>query len=293
MTSHVLRACRLAALLLMALPGSEASLAAVSCGVSATSVSETYSAEAALTMDGSIIITCTRSNADPQIVPLYIGINQPATGREMAQQGGTDRLPYAVYRTRPNIGLWTDGPGLAEGSAGAGGLLTQLDFMSPGALVAQRVVPFYAHVPAGLNRHVGWYQDPAVAISVQSGSGESAASTLVSVGARIADQCRVASPPAPLDINYTAFMASPAQGSALFNVTCTLGTAYTIALDPPAATMDAVDISYQLSLDAASGQGSAQAQTFRITGTAAPGQPGRCGASTCRASRTHSIVVTY
>ena len=269
--------------------------AAVGCAIGATAPQGTYTADNALVLDGSFTVTCTRSATDPQAVPLYIGVNQPPTGREMTPQSGSDRLPYGLYRTRPDLGLWTDGPGTTDGSPATGGLLVELDFASPGNLVAQRVVPFYAYVPAGLNRQVGWYQDAAVPVSVRQASADGAllASTLLSVSARIADQCRITPPPGPLVISYTAFMATAAQCSALFDVTCTLGTAFTIALDPPSATMDTVDISYQLSLDAADGQGSAQAQTYRITGTAAPGQRGRCAGGVCRASRTHSIVVSY
>ncbi|MEJ7928755.1 spore coat protein U domain-containing protein [Ramlibacter sp. AN1015] len=272
--------------------------AALHCGLSATSPSGTYSADNALTMDGSLTITCTRGAEDAQTQLLWLGLNQPPTGRDLLQQGGPQRLPYALYRARPELGLWTDTGERAEGDVNPGALLFTFDFLAAGSLSAQRVLTFNAHVAAGLHRQVGEYADASAAAVLRHGSsaGPVLASTLFTVGARIADQCRITPPAAPLALSYTAFSKHDVQGTASFEVTCTLGTPYTLALDPPSAVMEAVDIRYRLLLDPTLGQGTAQPQRHTITGIAPAGQIGRCpvgAGSTCRATRIHQIVVSY
>ncbi len=111
---------------------------------------------------------------------------------------------------------------------------------------------------------------------------------------------------ADVTFDYTSFQntaSTPNAGSGAFNVTCTPGLQYTMALTTTNGggtadvTDDAVNLAYTLTVPAAAQTGTGAAQAFTVTGSMAANQSGNCATTTCTnaaaTNRGKTLTVTY
>lgn len=103
---------------------------------------------------------------------------------------------------------------------------------------------------------------------------------------------------------YTSFQVAAATGTGGgFNVTCTPGLQYSMALTTTSTgltadvTDDAVNLAYTLAVPAATQTGTGAAQPFTVTGNMNGGQAGSCATTTCTnaaaTNRGKTLTVTY
>ena len=103
---------------------------------------------------------------------------------------------------------------------------------------------------------------------------------------------------------YTSFQNTAVAGTGGgFNVTCTPGLQYTMALTTTNGggtadvTDDAVNLAYTLAVPATTQTGTGAAQAFTVTGTMAANQAGTCATTTCTnaaaSNRGKTLTVTY
>jgi spore coat protein U-like protein len=148
--------------------------------------------------------------------------------------------------------------------------------------------------------------------AVQTALAQSPQSQQFTVVINLTSACTVSAVPNVV-FNYTSFQvgASTATNGAGFNVRCTNGLGYTLGLQsgagaptpPGTATLtgivdDAVNLTYDLGLSAATGQtGSGAIQNFSVTGTMAAAQGGTCATATCAntaaTNRIHTLIVAW
>lgn len=112
-------------------------------------------------------------------------------------------------------------------------------------------------------------------------------STAAATGAVITD----------IDLAYTSFQTTAATGSTSFNVRCTSGLGYTLALDSTSVTDTALNLAYTLNLSAASGSGNGGDQSFTVNASMAAGQSGTCSTATCdntaSTNKQRTLTITY
>ena len=107
----------------------------------------------------------------------------------------------------------------------------------------------------------------------------------------IVPECRISAMPPTLNLNYVSFTTSSVSASSNFDISCTQGTPYTMALDATSGTL--LGLNYQIALNTSSGTGTAFAQSYSVTATMAGNQSGTCSAGTCSATATRTITVSY
>jgi spore coat protein U-like protein len=102
-----------------------------------------------------------------------------------------------------------------------------------------------------------------------------------------------------LAMSYTSFQTAAATGSTSFNVRCTDGLNYSLALDSNSVTDDALNLGYTLALSATSGQGNGTDQPITVNGSIAALQAGRCNdatgicANTAATNKQRTLTVSY
>lgn len=100
-----------------------------------------------------------------------------------------------------------------------------------------------------------------------------------------------------LSMAYTSFQTAAATGSASFNVRCTDGLGYGLALDSESVTDDVLGLAYTLSLSAATATGNGLDQPFAVNGSIAQGQAGACATASCdnalATNKTRTLTITY
>ena len=272
---------------------------AVTCNISVTSMplSTIYAAAAATLYTGTVSGSCTPLDATEATARpyIYIGINDgnPPTGRAMARQNGADLLIYDIYKKNNYTGIWNEGTGAAVGTDG--GFFYRMTTTNAAQPFSY---PFYLRIPLGQTTDpAGIYNDTTITANVRlsniSGlaSGSVLGTAVFSANASIQHSCYFSTAPSTLTLNYTSFTTTTATGVSAFALSCTFNTPYTLAVAPTTGT--ALGVSYSLALSAASGTGSAAAQNFTVTGTAAADQSGTCANSTCAASNPHAVTVTF
>lgn len=100
-----------------------------------------------------------------------------------------------------------------------------------------------------------------------------------------------------LDLTYTSFQTTDATNTTSFNVRCTSGLGYTLALDNATVTDDALDLQYTLALSSTTGTGDGTDQAITVTGTIAKDQAGTCASASCdntaATNKQRTLTVTY
>ena len=288
-----LRTCITLGLLALGAP----SWAAVACSLSPSPavLQGIYAAAANLDGQGTFNVTCTRNPAtDARKQDIWIGIDQPSTGRTLVRDIGGSQLAYTVYRKTWGSGVWGNSGNFLANQTNFGGLQDTLDFGNAGAAVTASY-PFYVRVPAGQNQPAGVYLDPAVVLTLRLGSDIGALLNSATLGGNVSIQhdCRFSTDPTPVNANYTAFAATAVTGTSNFALTCTQGTTYTLSLDATRGIVPNVQLAYTLALSAGTGTGTAVGQPFSVNVTFPTGQAGNCAVGSCQGTDTRTITVTY
>lgn len=273
---------------------------AVICSVTATSIPLTtlYASGTATQLTGSVSGTCTKAAGDANRPYIYIGINQgePPAGRAMTRQNGAQKLNYEIYHGNYGSGLWTEARGVTSTSGTSGGVAYR---MANNASPQNFTFPYYFRIPTPqATAPAGIYDDLAIGVTVRLSDGNSSATGAIlavasfGVSASIQHSCYFSSAPAPLSLNYTSFTATPATGSAAFQLSCTYNSPYTLTIGPP-ATGTLLGLNYSLDLSAPSGTGTGGPQSFSVNGTVPANQSGNCASSVCSGSQAHTITVGF
>jgi len=105
--------------------------------------------------------------------------------------------------------------------------------------------------------------------------------------------CSITSAPTAVVFNYTSLGGAAASTGGAYSVTCTNGLAYTMALDAVAQTFPTTGLTYTLSLNTASSNGTGAAQNFGMTGSMVAGQGGTCATQTCSETVVRNLTITY
>lgn len=271
---------------------------AVSCSTSTNpaSVNVSYN-NTSILAQGTVNITCMRDKSvDSNVLSLWIGMTQTTAGRNAPLDvDATKTINYAVYHSTTTRGFWTDtGTGVSPGSTTDGAIGDKQNFSGGSTLSLSYT--FTLNVPAGqAPKTAGVYLD-SVPITVRDtdGAGAILSTGSLNVYISIPRSCRFSTPPAGINVNYTAFSPTAVTGTSSFAITCTLGTTYTIALDQTRSVVPTVGLAYGLSLTASgTNTGTALAQPYSVNISVDAGQPGSCNVSTCSGTDTRTLTVTY
>jgi spore coat protein U-like protein len=269
---------------------------AINCTIvaSPSQVNSIYASAQNLDVLGTFTVNCTRLASDARRPDIWVGLNQPAAGGVATLDTGGSTLPYTIAHRTYASGIWTNTGGVAAGSTTAGGVTVQVDFGNRGITVVQ-TFNYYLRIPLGLTRPAGVYVS-TVPVTLRLGTTQTGTplnSASLDIVISIPKSCRFSTPPTAITVNYPAFSAAPITGASNFAMTCTQGTTYTIALDATRGLIPNVQLSYGLSLSAASAAGSALAQPYTVNISVDARQAGRCTGSTCSGTDSRTLTVTY
>lgn len=262
--------------------------AAVSCSVSATSISVTYdpTVGTSTVTTGSYTLSCTRLPGDPNRFSWSLGANnglQPS-GQTNRAALGQRYYSYELYRTPPytNANRW--------GNSRFTRITGTLNFGTQ--LTASQTGPFDLVIPALQTvQPAGTYTDTVTVTLRNAGTGAIITQSVFGVAIITSPTCTLTSPPGNVSFTYTSFQAVAASAATSFGVTCTTSLPYTMSLDATSGTL--VGLAYSLALSQTAGTGTGGAQTYAINGTIAAGQAGTCATAICSASATRTLTISY
>ena len=285
---------------------------ALSCTVTATSVPLTklYTSAANTNFTGIISVTCTKVVPPDANRPfIYVGVDQgaPPAGRVMTRQNGAQTLNYTIARGSATGGTWTTGAGQSYGNGTSGGVFYQ---MNANPATQLKSFNYYFRVAAGqATAPAGIYDDQLITVTVRESdaaglnTGTILQSTVFSATTSILDDCYLSGVPFTLLLNYTSFSTTSATDTKSFQVSCTVGTSYTLSLDvapPPPVTSflgpaGGLGLNYSLTLSSGGGPftGSSATQSYNVSGSIAAGQSGTCAGASCTATPAHTIYVGF
>lgn len=294
--------------LIFALSGIAQAAQAYNCVLTITDVSIAYSPTAAsnTSATGSFRFTCTRASttSDPAILNWDLAANSgfysTSTVNQVQRTGGTDRYDYELYRnpsfTDPN--RWQLANGLRfTGTLNFGTALT----------ASQPATTFHVNFPAPQTplQPAGLYIDFVnTRLSIDT-TTTILAQTSFQISATTQKECLLTPPAGNLSFTYVSFQALPAPAiPTTFQVRCTQGTTYSIALSAPSSTL--LGLSYNLLMSTNPGNvavpsstsgtgrtGSGSAQNFNIRGSIAGGQAGICPTGSCNATQVQTLTITF
>lgn len=268
--------------------GAPCASAAISCNVTSPGVSGDYDPAAGQTdvTQSYFTVTCTRgSNADPATVNWSVsannGLNPGGGGNNRAQRGGFgggggNRISYDIYRDA----------GCTSRFQGGGTITGSMTFSATGTQSQQG--NFWMCIAAGQAVAAGTFTDTVTLTLTYNSFFTDTGALAVSIVSPPA--CTVPAAPGSVVLNYTAF-GPLVNGSTTFQVRCSAGQPYTMALDATSGSL--LGLTYTLALSSASSSGTGANQTHTITGSIAAGQAGTCASGTCTATAVRTLTVTY
>jgi spore coat protein U-like protein len=265
-------------------------LAAVSCNVSAAdNFIATYDSLATsdALSSGTFTVTCTRTaSADPTSVSFTANTNNGLNatgGNNRAKQGTANYIKYDFYTAATYATNWS-----TQSSKAITGTVT----MGSGVPAsASTVATYYSKLPFGQASPQGIYTDTVGILLTYGTTNTSAPQANMSVQITNIPGCTFSTPPGAISFTYSAFSATAKTASTTFGALCSTSLAYTMSLDSTAGVV--AGLRYTLALSGASGTGTGATQTYTINGTMDAGQAGTCTSSTCTASRTHTLTISY
>lgn len=277
--------------------GASPAWAVLACSITAapSPVTGIYAQGANRDIAGSFTVTCTRNRFTDERRPyIWIGIDQTAAGQTMPRDIGGATLTYFVYRRNFGQGTWLNTGAENANANTAGALRVRLDFGNTGTALTQ-TFNFYFRIPSGQNRPAGVYIDTPVPVTLRDDNQAGAVLGTTALNTRISIQhsCRFGLDPAPVTIAYTAFSAK-VDRVIPFELVCTQGTTYTMALDASQGIVPGLGIKYTIALNATGSiTGTAVTQGYAATLSILGGQAGRCAGATCNAVAVRTVTVTY
>ncbi|HEY8357113.1 MAG TPA: spore coat protein U domain-containing protein [Ramlibacter sp.] len=255
-----------------------------------------YAAGANRDIAGSFTLTCTRNRFTDERRPyVWIGIDQPVAGQSMPRDIGGSTLTYFIYRRNFGQAVWLNTGSETANSNTNGALRERLDFGNSGSALTQSY-NFYFRIPLGQNRPAGVYLETPVSVTLRNDSQAGAVLATTNLTARISIQhnCRFSAGETAVSVAYTAFQPTPLVRVIPFELVCTQGTNYTMALDALQGLASPIQIRYSVALSSTGTiTGTALAQAYTATLTIPAGQAGRCTTATCTGTSTRTITITY
>lgn len=273
--------------------------------VSASTIILTYNPANTAAATGSYTFTCTRDSVltDPANMPYTLDSNGgnhnvPANTLPDNVALTTDVSKKIHYSLLTDTGVdWFDPIYDPNGNPGAringtllfGGL----------SLSATASGSFSVRIaPGQIVPRAGDYDDQ-VRTRLRVGANSKSLNTTTSVSATALFDVKVSTPescvfsgaPGNIQLAYTSFQQVTSDTSSTFDIGCTKGTAYGIALDATSGTL--MNLDYSLKLSAKNATGNGLAQTFTVSASMAAGQSGTCATGTCSANETRSITISY
>jgi spore coat protein U-like protein len=254
-----------------------------------------YQSTANLNVTGTLSVTCTRAAGDPGKHNIWIGMSQPVAGGTATLDTGGSTLTYTVAHGGYASGIWTNTGAVAPTSTNTGAITEQIDFGRGGRTITlTRTYTFYFRVAQSQSKPVGVYVATLpITLRLNNATGTILSTTPLDIVLSIPNSCRFSTPPTPIEVNYPAFSTSAVPGQSNFALTCTQGTIYTIALDAARSVIPNVELSYGLTLSAASSTGTAVSQGYQVDVSIDAGQAGKCNGSVCTGTDTRTITITY
>jgi len=290
---HLYRLLTGLALLLPALPA----FSTISCSLTTnpSDVNVSYNTFTTVTVQGTVNLSCTRDpNADARRPWVWIGMAQPAAGRDAPLDTGGSTVNYDIYHGNATSGTWTGTGQVDNTSTAAGAVRERLDFGPGGGSSLTVSYPFWLRVAAFQFRPAGVYVDTVpITLRLDDAAGAIITTATLAVHISIPRSCRFSTPPTAVSVIYPAFSPVAVTRTSNFALTCTLGTNYTIALDRTRSVVPTVELAYSLGLSAAASSGTAVAQPYTVNISIDAGQAGRCATSTCSGTDTRTLTVTY
>lgn len=227
MPQSVIRACALAALMLVCIPAI-ARAGAGTCTMTATNINFGIFSGSQITSTGSITITCSGGTGNNTVsVDLSYGstsANFPSSTANRLLSMGSNRLSYQLYTDSTRSTIWGDGSGgthkltgvpinYAPGSSPPPATATVIPF---GVLLAQALPPF------------GPYTD-VIMVKLE---GANPVSTSFNVTANIVPTCSISAS----NLNFGSYVRVTLNATTTLSATCSSGTAYNIGLDQGTST---------------------------------------------------------
>lgn len=229
----------------------------------------------------SVMVNCTRAAiTDPPGVTYTLTFDAGSNNnRAAATVAGTS---YAIAYAKGSASTCTPALTTLSGSFSWSGA------SSTG--MQSTTVGFYGCVGAQAGMAAGTYTD-SIVVTLTDNLGSAPVIGTVPVAITLEPKCTVSSPPArALAFDYAAFRTSALVVPLAFGVTCTNTTPYTMSLDVPNGV--AAGLAYTLALSAPAATGTGLSQSYTVSGTMAPNQPGDC-TSGCSVSNVHTITIQY
>ena len=277
-------------MLILLAPGA-AMAGAFTCSVASVSgISLSYQpgSSTPLIGSGSVTLNCSKSGANLDTVYLELGAGSGinALGAQNRASSGSGYLNYGLWRDAAGTVAWADSQGARLATTVSSTVSTTV------TLNWWLVVP--ARQPVGS----GSYLDTVTVRLYQGPSPNPALSdpnptvATFSMALSVASQCSLSSPPGDLRLSYTSFQSVASTATSSFAVTCTSGSPYTVSLDATGGTL--LGLQYMVSLGATGVQtGTGSPQSIAIIGSIAAGQSGSCAATTCAASESRVLTISY
>ncbi len=265
-------------------------LAAYSCSVSVTPISTVYSPTVATEniSTGSYTVSCTRLITDAATLTYNLRADnglQPTGALNRVQRGATtNRYSYELFRLAPyvNANRWQ-----------ATAALQFLGTVSFGTSLSGSASGTFDLRLAGSQPVVtaGTYTDTVTATLRNNTGGAILSTTTFGVTVLTSNSCQISTAPGNMSFTYTSFQAGSASANTSYEVRCTTGLPYTMALDATSATL--LGLTYTLALSSAGATGNGTEQLFTITGGITGGQAGTCAATSCNGSQTRTLTISY
>jgi spore coat protein U-like protein len=273
-----------------------ASALALTCSLSSNpaQVKTIFTTTTTLQLQGSISMSCTRAPGDPRKPNFWIGMDQPLPGRTAILDTGGGTLSYTVAHGDYNRGIWMMTGSESPGSNNNGGVQDNSPDFGNTGLSLTETYTYYLQVAVQGNKPAGVYLDRIPLTLRQNNINGSTLDTMaLDVSISVPKSCRFNTPPTAIDISYTAFSGAVVAGSSTFDLVCTLGTTYTLALDRTRSVIPTVELAYSLALSGTGATGTAAAQPYTVNISVDAGQAGRCNGAVCTGTDVRTITVTY
>ncbi len=234
----------------------------------------------------SFTVTCNRNLAgDPTTLNYTVSANNglnPA-GQNNQAALGANRLRYDVFKDAACGTAW---------KAGGGGVISDSMTLS-GFTATTKQTNYWGCITTSQTLPAGAYADTVI-MTLSVGSLANTFPVNISTPA----VCTITTAPGTLSFNYTAF-GTAKTATTSFQPNCTLYLPYSMALSATSGVASGVNYSLALNNVNTGGSsplastGTGAAQTFYINSNAAAGQAGTCTTSTCSATNSHTLTITY
>jgi spore coat protein U-like protein len=278
-------------LLALALGSAAQASMAYNCTLNVTNVSILFSPtfNGTLLLTGSYSFSCTRTNAESATLNWDLAADNGThfNGAQNRVQLGasTNRYIYELYRipTVSNANRWQAANGLRFSGTLAFG--SSLNASQPATTFYVAIIGPQTARPAGL------YTDTVTATLRIDTTATVLTTTTFDVNVTTQNECQLTTTPGNINFNYQSLQTTAATASTPFQVRCTPGLPYSIAIDTAPSTL--LGLNYTVVPSATGSTGTGLNQSFNINGTVAPNQAGTCAGSTCSATQGRTLTITY